>query len=138
MKVYRALFFTAVVFSIFACRAAVAEDAVVPPADPKAVVAAGKAAIEDQKQEVKANATDAKIKEQNLRVQMQQAAAAGDKEKAASLRAELKAAHIANMKERKADIKGLKDSRKKLHRDAKEAHKAQKAQKTAAPAAAPK
>ena len=75
--------------------------------------------IQEEKQKIKTDAQTAKTEEKDLRAQIKQAKAAGDKQKVAELEKQLKTTHQANVQQRKEDKKGLQGAKKELRKDTK-------------------
>jgi septin family protein len=89
----------------------------------QADLAADKAKIAEEKDQIKANATAAHAEEKAMREQLRAAKAAGDTAKVQELRAQLKTTHQENVGQMKQDKVELKTAKKELRTDRKEVRK---------------
>jgi len=95
-----------------------AEDATT---DWKQQMASDRQTIREQHTEMKQNAKQAKGEEKEIKAQIQQALAGGDKEKAEQLKEQLLKTHSENVAQKKEDKAELKSARKEMKSDIKQA-----------------
>lgn len=89
----------------------------------KAELAADKAKIAEEKNQMKASAKAARGEEKDLHQQIREAKVAGDTAKAEALRAQLKTTHQENVSQMKQDKSELKTAKQELRTDRKAAFK---------------